>query len=90
MNSIFSDSMGVYTYYQMYNNRPAYHSPNGRRLYFANSNSWLIGPTLGSPTGYVHNGNYTYQCPYLIPDGWMFVNSGYWYNDKTLVVRCIA
>ena len=50
--------MGVYTYYQMYNNRPAYQAPNGRRLYFANSNSWLIGPTLGAPTGYVHNGNY--------------------------------
>ena len=43
--------MGVYTYYQMYNNRPAYQAPNGRRLYFANSNSWLIGPSLGAPTG---------------------------------------
>ena len=86
-----SASMGVYTYYTMYNNRPAYHcSKSGRQLYFlANSRSWLVGPSLGSPTGYLHNGNISYQCPYLIPDGWMFVNSGYWYNDQTLVVRCI-
>jgi hypothetical protein len=25
-----------------------------------------------------------------ITSGWMFVNNGYWYDDVTLVVRCIA
>ena len=40
-------------------------------------------------TGYIHNGG-QYACPYLIPDGWMYVNNGYWYADATLVVRCIG
>jgi len=83
--------MGTYKYYQMYNNRPAYQKNSGHRLYYLpNARSWLIGPTLGSPTGYIHNGNYGYQCPYLIPSGWMYVNSGYWYEDNTLIVRCIS
>ena len=81
-------SMGVYKYYQSYNGHPAYHSSNGNRLYFLTGSGWLIGPSLGNPSGFVHNGN-QYQCPYLIPQGWMYVNSGYWYVDETLVVRCI-
>ena len=80
--------MGVYKYYQSYNGHPAYHSSNGNRLYFLTGSGWLIGPSLGNPSGYIHNGN-QYQCPYLIPGGWMYVNSGYWYFDETLVVRCI-
>ena len=80
--------MGVYKYYQSYNGHPAYHSSNGNRPYFLTGSGWLIGPSLGNPSGFVHNGN-QYQCPYLIPQGWMYVNSGYWYVDETLVVRCI-
>ena len=86
---VISDSMGVYKYYQMYNGYPSYHGPSGKRLYYLIGSGWLIGPTLGNLTGYVHNGNH-YQCPYLIPNGWMYVNSGYWYNDDTLIVRCIS
>ena len=80
--------MGIYKYYTSYNGKPAYHSSNGNRLYFLNGSGWLIGPTLGGGTGYIHNGA-QYQCPYLIPKGWMYVNNGYWYTDETLVVRCI-
>ena len=80
--------MGTYSLYSTFNGRPAYHTTNGQRLYFLNGSGWLIGPTLGSPTGYIHNGN-QYACPYLIPDGWMYVNGGYWYKDASLVVRCI-
>ena len=55
----FTDSMGVYTYQMMYNNRPSYRAKSGRRLYYLpNARSWLVGPSLGSPTGYLHNGNY--------------------------------
>ena len=87
---MISDCMGVFKYYQMYNGKPSYYNKvTGRRLYFLPNSGWLIGPTLGSPTGYIHNSG-QYQCPYLIPDGWMYVNSGYWYADKTMVVRCIA
>ena len=81
--------MGVYKYYQKYNGYPSYYGPQGKRLYFLQHSGWLIGPTLGSPTGFIHN-NQQYACPYLIPKGWMFVNSGYWYDDATLVVRCIV
>lgn len=85
---IISDAMGVYKYYNKYNGYPSYYGPSGKRLYYLIGSGWLIGPTLGNLTGYVHNGNH-YQCPYLIPNGWMYVNSGYWYNDDTLIVRCI-
>ena len=40
-------------------------------------------------SGFIHNAS-NYECPYLITGGWQYVNSGYWYNDNTLVVRCIA
>ena len=83
-----SDTMGVYKYNQMYNGFPSYKGPSGKRLYYLIGSGWLIGPTLGNLTGYVHNGNH-YQCPYLILNGWMYVNSGYWYKDDTLIVRCI-
>ncbi len=92
----------------------------GKRLYFLMGSGWLLGPTVGSPQGFIHNAN-AYLCPYLITSGsskfgrfiklkkihlhiiiwssflnffsfsgWMFVNNGYWYDDTTLVVRCIA
>ncbi len=80
--------MGVYSQYSTFNSRPAYHTASGRRLYFVQGSGWLIGPSLGASTGYVHNGS-QYACPYLIADGWMYVNAGYWYKDATLVVRCI-
>ena len=35
--------MGVYKYYMSFNSRPAYHKPNGRRLYFLAGSGWLIG-----------------------------------------------
>ena len=47
--------MGIYKYYQKYNNYPSYYGPGGRRLYFLIGSGWLIGPTLGNPTGYIHN-----------------------------------
>ena len=31
-----------------------------------------------------------YSIGLQIPSGWMYVTSGYWYDDATLVVRCIA
>ncbi len=81
--------MGIYKYYGLYNGKPSYYGPSGKRLYFLAGSGWLIGPTLGSGTGYIHNAS-QYQCPYLIMNPeWMYVNSGYWYKDATLVVRCI-
>ena len=50
---------------------------------------WLLGPAIGSPQGFIHNSN-AYLCPYLVASGWMFVNNGYWYDDTTLVVRCVV
>ena len=47
-------SMGVFKYYQIYNGKPSYHAPNGQRLFYLNGSGWLIGPSLGSPTGKNH------------------------------------
>jgi hypothetical protein len=80
--------MGVYKYYQMYNNHPSYYGPGGKRIYFINGSGWLLGPSLGNPSGFIHNAS-QYQCPYLVIKGWMYVNSGYWYIDESLVIRCI-
>lgn len=83
--------MGVYIYSKMYNRVPSYSGPLGNMLYYLNGSGWLIGPSLGNPTGFIHNGNHN-QCPYLIPNGWMYYNKGRgnWYLDNTLVVRCIS
>ena len=87
---IISASMGMYTYYQEYNGRPAYH--NGHlRLYFLYGSGWLLGPTIGGPTGYIHNQDQSSICPYLIVNiHWMYVYNGNWNYDPTLVVRCAA
>lgn len=90
MSWFVTGSMGVYKYYQLYGGFPAYANTNGNgnRIYMLQGSGWLIGPQLGSPTGFIHNGN-PYQCPYLIPGGWQYVNRGHWSEDKSLVVRCI-
>ena len=86
--SIISESMGIFKFYQNYNGYPAYQqSRTGKRLYFLRGSGWLIGPQIGSPTGFIHNGN-QYQCPYMIPNGWMYVKNGHWFIDETLIVRC--
>ena len=79
----------MYKYYQLYNGKPSYYGPHGMRLYFLNGSGWLIGAQMGGGAGFVHNAG-QYACPYLIQAGWMYVNNGYWYNDNSLVVRCIA
>ncbi len=81
--------MGVYTQYDMYNSHPAYHmSSAGQWLYFVEGTGWLIGPFLGASSGFIFTARQSY-CPYHIVDGWMFVNSGGWFMDDSLDVRCI-
>ena len=81
--------MGVYKYWKSFNGKPYYYNSKGKNLYFLNGSGWLIGASLGAPSGFIHNGA-QYACPYLIPDGWMYVNHGYWYKDASLVVRCAS
>ena len=83
--------MGIYKAYTTYNGYTAYHGPGSNRLYYAHAGTggWLIGPSLGSPTGYIYNASHS-ECPYMIVSGWMFVLNGNWVRDDTLVVRCIA
>lgn len=83
------NSMGIYNYYSTYNGHPSYFGPGSNRLYFLSNSGWLIGPSIGSPTGFIHNADQA-LCPYTIPTGWMYVDNGYWYNDVLLVVRCIG
>ena len=81
--------MGIYKSYTTYNGYPAYHGTGENRLYYT-PNGWLVGSKLGSPTGYIHNAAHD-QCPYMIvSQPWMYFFNGMWYNDQTLVVRCIA
>merc|ERR1712080_487803 len=83
-----SGVMGVYTKYGEYNSTPAYFGPNSARLYFL-PNGWLVSDGVGKPTGFIHNGNKSRSlCAYEIPSGWLFF-SAQWYEDTTLVLRCI-
>jgi len=82
-------SMGIYKYYQEFNGKPAYYGKNNQRLYFLAGSGWLLGPTLGGHTGYIHNQDPTTICPYLITNiHWMYVFNNLWNYDPTLVVRC--
>jgi len=82
-------SMGMYKYYQEFNGKPAYYGKNNQRLYFLAGSGWLLGPTLGGHTGYIHNQDPTTLCPYLITNvHWMYVFNNLWNYDPTLVVRC--
>eukprot|EP00094_Tigriopus_californicus_P011768 TCALIF_11368-PA protein Name:"Protein of unknown function" AED:0.54 eAED:0.54 QI:206/0/0.5/1/1/1/2/0/80 len=79
------DSMGSYKYYSNFEGKPYYYSSShGKYLYFLNGSGWLIGNAVGAKIGFIHN-NSQYACPYLIPEGWMYVNNGYWYKDLSLV-----
>merc|ERR1719186_53123 len=83
------NALGIYKYYQPWHGQPAYYGPNGSRMYTMAGGGWLVGPTIGSPTGYIHNKDRSSLCPYEIPGGWMYFNAhaGVWYTDTTLVFR---
>ena len=83
------ESMGVFKYNGNFNNYPSYKNLWHQWLYLHPSSGWLIGSSLGNPTGYVHNGERN-PCPYFISRGWMYVQNGQWIPDNSLVVRCIA
>eukprot|EP00092_Neocalanus_flemingeri_P069494 GFUD01085176.1.p1 GENE.GFUD01085176.1~~GFUD01085176.1.p1 ORF type:complete len:167 (-),score=34.68 GFUD01085176.1:65-565(-) len=86
------NALGIYKYYQLWLGQPAYHGPYGSWLYSLAGGGWLVGPQLGSPTGFIHNTDRSPLCPYEIPGGWMYFNAhaGLWYVDTTLVLRCIS
>eukprot|EP00092_Neocalanus_flemingeri_P069493 GFUD01085175.1.p1 GENE.GFUD01085175.1~~GFUD01085175.1.p1 ORF type:complete len:180 (-),score=35.64 GFUD01085175.1:65-604(-) len=86
------NSLGIYKYYQLWQGQPAYYGPGGSWLYSLAGGGWLVGPQLGSPTGFIHNTDRSPLCPYEIPGGWMYFNAhaGLWYVDTTLVLRCIS
>jgi len=59
----------------------------GKVIYML-SQGWMVGPTKGSPTGWIHN-PHKYDCAYEIPTDWMVFYNNVWHHDPTLVLRCI-
>jgi len=89
-------SMGIYKRWdgQEYSQRPVYRGPASSVLYFSEQptySCWMIGPHLGSLSGYIYNPSLDFPCPYFLPHGWKFFSGAdeEWFIDPSLVLRCI-
>merc|ERR1712004_449047 len=78
-----------------YSQRSVYRGPTSSVLYFSVQPSyscWMVGPQLGSLSGFIHNPSQDFLCPYLLPQGWKFFSAANneWLIDPSLVLRCIT
>jgi len=89
-------SMGIYERWegQEYSQRPVYRGPASSVLYFSEQptySCWMVGPHLGSLSGFIYNPSLDFPCPYNLPQGWKYFSGSdeEWFTDSSLVLRCI-
>ena len=53
--------------------------------------TWVLTEMLLGLNGGIMNQKYTnYTCPHLIPDSWLYLWNGQWYEDQSLDISCIT